>query len=200
MRLAITTLTLEEVRPRLRALVDALAERVPAGVGCDGFVKLGGRVRRCAARRRALGRAPWLRQRRRPAAHRRGGVRRRRSRSGQPSRHSERPRSDRHAGIRQPLSRDPVARPEHIADAQTAAASAYDRPNQIAVMFHCGSRGFGHQVASDYLQTFLHVMRRHMDRGASTASWRVRRSPRPTGSATSPPCNAPRTCRSPTGR
>jgi len=26
------------------------------------------------------------------------------------------------------------------------------------VMFHCGSRGFGHQVATDYLQVFLKVM------------------------------------------
>src|SRR5438045_7861500 len=25
-------------------------------------------------------------------------------------------------------------------------------------MFHCGSRGFGHQVATDYLQMFLKVM------------------------------------------
>ena len=30
--------------------------------------------------------------------------------------------------------------------------------NQIVVMFHCGSRGFGHQVATDYLQKFLKVM------------------------------------------
>ena len=29
---------------------------------------------------------------------------------------------------------------------------------QITVMFHCGSRGFGHQVASDYLQQFLRIM------------------------------------------
>jgi tRNA-splicing ligase RtcB len=27
-------------------------------------------------------------------------------------------------------------------------------------MFHCGSRGFGHQVATDYLQLFLRVMER----------------------------------------
>jgi len=26
------------------------------------------------------------------------------------------------------------------------------------VMVHCGSRGFGHQVASDYLVNFLRVM------------------------------------------
>jgi tRNA-splicing ligase RtcB len=25
-------------------------------------------------------------------------------------------------------------------------------------MFHCGSRGFGHQVATDYLQKFLKIM------------------------------------------
>lgn len=31
-------------------------------------------------------------------------------------------------------------------------------PNPVVVMFHCGSRGFGHQVATDYLQTFLKVM------------------------------------------
>ena len=30
--------------------------------------------------------------------------------------------------------------------------------DQIVIMFHCGSRGFGHQVATDYLQTFLKVM------------------------------------------
>ena len=31
-------------------------------------------------------------------------------------------------------------------------------PDQVVVMFHCGSRGFGHQVATDYLQIFLKVM------------------------------------------
>jgi tRNA-splicing ligase RtcB len=32
------------------------------------------------------------------------------------------------------------------------------RPDQVVVMFHCGSRGFGHQIATDYLQSFLKVM------------------------------------------
>jgi tRNA-splicing ligase RtcB len=26
-------------------------------------------------------------------------------------------------------------------------------PEQVVAVFHCGSRGFGHQVATDYLQT-----------------------------------------------
>jgi tRNA-splicing ligase RtcB len=31
-------------------------------------------------------------------------------------------------------------------------------PEQVVVMFHCGSRGFGHQIATDYLVRFLSVM------------------------------------------
>ena len=35
-----TDLTLEEVRPKLRELVDRLFEQVPSGVGRSGFIKL----------------------------------------------------------------------------------------------------------------------------------------------------------------
>src|SRR5207245_9200143 len=51
-----------------------------------------------------------------------------------------------------------VARPEDVRDKELAARFGITIPNQILVMFHCGSRGFGHQVATDYLQTFLKVM------------------------------------------
>jgi len=51
-----------------------------------------------------------------------------------------------------------VLRPEGIFDPKLARAFGLDRPEQVAVMFHCGSRGFGHQVATDYLQRFLRVM------------------------------------------
>jgi len=40
-----------------------------------------------------------------------------------------------------------------------AAASAFGIfKNQIAVMIHCGSRGLGHQVATDYIHLMLQVM------------------------------------------
>jgi tRNA-splicing ligase RtcB len=51
-----------------------------------------------------------------------------------------------------------VARPENIFDRELAASLGITIPNQVVVMFHCGSRGFGHQVATDYLQVFLKVM------------------------------------------
>ncbi|HEY7495926.1 MAG TPA: RtcB family protein, partial [Candidatus Tectomicrobia bacterium] len=40
MRLVVTNLTYEDVRPHIQTLVDRLFERVPAGVGSTGFVKL----------------------------------------------------------------------------------------------------------------------------------------------------------------
>jgi tRNA-splicing ligase RtcB len=40
MRLVLTSLTYDEVKPNLRRLVDTLFERVPAGIGGTGFVKI----------------------------------------------------------------------------------------------------------------------------------------------------------------
>jgi len=33
--------------------------------------------------------------------------------------------------------------------------------NQICVMIHCGSRGFGHQICTDYLATFINAMKKY---------------------------------------
>ena len=51
-----------------------------------------------------------------------------------------------------------VTRRENIFDAELAEAFGLSIPDQVVIMFHCGSRGFGHQVATDYLQVFLKVM------------------------------------------
>jgi tRNA-splicing ligase RtcB len=50
-------------------------------------------------------------------------------------------------------------KPENIFNEQLAKKWGLF-PNQIVIMFHCGSRGFGHQVATDYLLLFLSVMER----------------------------------------
>ena len=46
---------------------------------------------------------------------------------------------------------------ENIHDEEIAKAWGIF-PDQIVIMFHCGSRGFGHQVATDHLTKFLSVM------------------------------------------
>jgi tRNA-splicing ligase RtcB len=48
-----------------------------------------------------------------------------------------------------------------IFDRETAAAFGITGQDQIVIMVHCGSRGFGHQVASDYLKVFEKAMRRY---------------------------------------
>jgi tRNA-splicing ligase RtcB len=50
---------------------------------------------------------------------------------------------------------------DRIFDAATAAAFGVMGHDQIVIMVHCGSRGFGHQVASDYLARFGKAMRRY---------------------------------------
>ncbi len=41
---------------------------------------------------------------------------------------------------------------------ETARAMGIDREEQVCIMLHTGSRGFGHQVATDYLHTFTPLM------------------------------------------
>src|SRR3972149_6034411 len=42
-----------------------------------------------------------------------------------------------------------------------AAAAFGLRPEQVVVLIHCGSRGFGHQVCTDYLKRMGEAMQRH---------------------------------------
>ncbi len=160
MRLVLTDLTLDEVQPRLHELVDALFQRVPAGVGSSGFLTLSENefievIEQGApwCVRRGYGTAEDL------ARTEEGGC----FAGADASTVSIRALARGHQQIGTLGSGNhyleiQVVRPECVADAALAARFGITRPNQIAVMFHCGSRGFGHQVASDYVQLFLHAM------------------------------------------
>jgi tRNA-splicing ligase RtcB len=54
-----------------------------------------------------------------------------------------------------------VVTDDQLFDPATAAVMGIHGDAQIVVMVHCGSRGFGHQVASDYLKIFEKAMRRY---------------------------------------
>jgi tRNA-splicing ligase RtcB len=45
-----------------------------------------------------------------------------------------------------------IQRVDKVFDADVARAFGLDRIGQVTVMIHCGSRGLGHQVASDYIE------------------------------------------------
>ena len=160
MRLVTTNLTEEEIRPYLKALVDQLFRRVPCGIGSTGFLKLSEDEFReiaekgsewCLARGYAT---PEDLQNTED-----GG----RSVGADTSKISDRA-VERGLGQVGTLGSGnhyleiQVARKFDIYDEDIARSFGIIRPNQVVVMFHCGSRGFGHQVATDYLQLFLTVM------------------------------------------
>ncbi|MFH1722571.1 MAG: RtcB family protein [Candidatus Altiarchaeota archaeon] len=54
-----------------------------------------------------------------------------------------------------------VSTVEEIFDESTAKAFGITEPGQITVMVHCGSRGFGYQIADDYIGVMLQAARRY---------------------------------------
>jgi len=160
MRLVLTNLTYQEILPHLRQLVDRLFARVPAGVGSTGFVQVSRKdfhkvveegARWCV--KQGLG---WPEDLERTEEN--GCI------PGADSSKVSLKAVER--GYRQigtlgsgnHYLEIQVAQSENRIDPELARAFGLRIPNQVVVMFHCGSRGFGHQVATDYLQLFLKVM------------------------------------------
>jgi len=160
MRLALTNLTFDEVQPRLKDLVDRLFARVPAGVGSSGFVRISQdefrRVVEQGARWCIKNGYGWEEDLERTEEN---GCIAGADASKVSARAVERGyRQIGTLGSGNHYLEIQVVKEEGIFDPELARAFGVVAPNQVAVMFHCGSRGFGHQVATDYLQLFLKVM------------------------------------------
>ncbi len=54
-----------------------------------------------------------------------------------------------------------IQKVDKLLDAPAAKAYGFTEKDQVAIMIHTGSRGFGHQVCSDYLERFEDSERRH---------------------------------------
>ena len=163
MRLIRTGLTYDEVRPHLRKLVDRLFERVPAGVGSKGFVSIS-RDDFLTMLEQGAG---WCAERGFATTHDLEHTENRGCIDGaDASKVSDRSIT---RGIKQigtlgsgnHYLEIQVVRQENIADREVAGEFGFTLPDQVAVMLHCGSRGFGHQVATDNLHVFLDVMKKY---------------------------------------
>jgi len=160
MRLVRTDLVWDDVRPRLAELIDALAAQVPAGTGREGFVRLSKREFDAVLRegagwavRSGYGTPGDL------AYTEAGGCFAGADPACVSARAIERGQHQLGTlGSGNHYLEVQVLRPEAVFDAELARAFGLDRPGQVVVMFHCGSRGFGHQVATDYLHRFLRAM------------------------------------------
>ncbi|HBB32191.1 MAG TPA: RNA-splicing ligase RtcB [Cyanobacteria bacterium UBA9273] len=160
MRLLVTNLTYDDVKPHIKQLVDRLYERVPAGVGSKGFVK----ISRSEFRQVVEQGAQWCIRNGYGWEEDLELIEENGCMKGADSATISEKAIDRGfnqigtLGSGNHYLEIQVARKNNIFDPELARIMGITKPNQVVVMFHCGSRGFGHQVATDYLQTFLKVM------------------------------------------
>ncbi|MBD1877442.1 RtcB family protein [Coleofasciculus sp. FACHB-T130] len=160
MRLMVTNLTYHEVKPYIKKLVDRLYERVPAGVGSSGFVKLS----RNDFRKVVEQGAQWCVNNGYGWEEDLEFIEENGCIKGADSAKISDKAIDRGfnqigtLGSGNHYLEIQVARKQDIFDPELAKTMGITMPDQVVVMFHCGSRGFGHQVATDYLQRFLKVM------------------------------------------
>lgn len=160
MRLMTTNLTIDQVQPKIKQLVDELYKAVPAGVGCKGFIKISKEeftevmrdgaqwcLKKGLATPRDIehiedhGKIAWAD----PSKVTDKAIKRGFDQLGT-------------LGSGNHYLEIQVVKEENIFDKEAAKVLGINKPGQIVVMVHCGSRGMGHQVGTDYLRLFLDVM------------------------------------------
>ena len=163
MRLIRTNLRYPEVKPKIRELVDMMFRLVPAGVGVKGTLRVTESqfeeimkhgVKWCAENGLA-----WAED---PSHVEEGGF----IKGADPSKVSRQAKS---RGIEQlgtlgsgnHYLEIQVVDPARFFDAGLAKSFGIVHDDQVMVMVHCGSRGFGHQIGSDYLRIFDSAMKQY---------------------------------------
>ena len=163
MRLVTTNLTLKQVQPKLKELIDTFFKTVPAGVGSKGFVKATDRqfdeIMTAGSQWCVDNGMGWKADIQRTEGH--GKID-----WADPSKVSDKARK---RGMNQlgtlgsgnHYLEVQFASASNIFDEETAKAFGIALPDQIVVMVHCGSRGFGHQIGTDYLSVFARSMEKY---------------------------------------
>ncbi|MFQ5900154.1 MAG: RtcB family protein [Thermodesulfobacteriota bacterium] len=158
-----TDITVDEVQPKIRKLVDRLFVSVPTGVGASGLIKLSkGEFKDVMVKG-----VDWC-------IEKGYGLKEDRDRieslgcinGADPSKVGDRAIE---RGVKQlgtlgsgnHYLEIQVADPDKIYDKETARVFGIERKGQVLIMIHCGSRGFGHQVGTDYLRSFEGAMKRY---------------------------------------
>ncbi len=160
MRLLRTNLTLDDIQPHVKQLIDRIARNVPAGVGGAGGLKLSHGEFGMVAEQgsswivdKGLGLPDDLER------TEDGGCFDGADAGVVSERALERGfRQMGTLGAGNHYLEIQVVKPENVRNEKIAHAFGLDIPYQIVVMIHCGSRGFGHQIATDFLQSFTKAM------------------------------------------
>lgn len=160
-RILRTNLRVEDVRPRLRELVDMLFRYVPAGLGSRGRIS----VTRSELDSVLAEGVEWAVERGYGWGEDPGFIEERGSMEGaDPSKVSDRAK-DRGRGQLGSLGSGnhflEIQVVDRIYDPHIAEELGITEVGQVTVMIHTGSRGLGHQVCSDYLRMMERAARRY---------------------------------------
>ncbi len=159
-RLILTNLTLDEVKPKLKQLIDELFRNVPAGLGSQGKVRLS----RSQLEEVMVEGVRW-------AVENGFGWEEDLERIEENGRmEGADPDAVSDKAVKRGLPQLgslgsgnhflEVQRVERIFDQKVAERFGLF-PDQVVVMVHTGSRGFGHQIASDYISVMLSAARKY---------------------------------------
>ncbi len=163
MRLISTSLRYSEVAPKVKDLVDRIFRLVPAGVGVKGTLRITesqfDEIMRYGVKWCAENGLAWEDD---PSHVEEGGY----LKGADPSKVSAQARSRGKEqfgtlGSGNHYLEIQVVDPARHFDPDLAKHFGVVHDDQVMVMVHCGSRGFGHQIGSDYLRVFDGAMRRY---------------------------------------
>lgn len=160
-RLMSTDLTEEDVRPRLKELMGALFENIPSGVGEKSSLRISEKeldeVAVTGARwavERGLGKKEDLKHMEEEGCIKGADP----SKVTKKAKDRGRPQIGTLGAGNHFLE---VQKVDKILDYETAKKFGIKEAGQITVMIHCGSRGFGHQIADDYIKVMLPAARKY---------------------------------------
>jgi tRNA-splicing ligase RtcB (3'-phosphate/5'-hydroxy nucleic acid ligase) len=160
-RLIRTNLTERDVRPRLKDLVNELFRSVPSGVGSEGAVKL----TKTELDELLVEGVRWAvshgygTEDDAEACEESGKMQ-----GADPASVSDTARKRGAAQLGSLGSGNhflEVQKVDKILDERAAKAMGINQVGQLTVLIHCGSRGFGHQICTDYLRVSESVIRKY---------------------------------------
>lgn len=151
-RLLRTNLTAKEVKPKVKELLDEIFRNVPSGVGSHSPLKLN-RAEIDDLLERG---AEWTAEKgygwKKDLEHLEEGGRMRQARHSAVSDNAKKRGQPEVGTLGAGNHFLEIQQVSHIFDAEKAKTFGIDSTEQVTVMIHCGSRGLGHQVCSDYIR------------------------------------------------
>ncbi|MFC1982471.1 RtcB family protein [Chloroflexota bacterium] len=157
-RILRTNLSQEEVRPKIKELIDSLYYNVPSGMGSKGKIKLRhGEINEVLAKgsrwavEKGYGRPEDL-----DATEERGEM------AGADPAHVSGRAKERGLPQLGTLGSGnhflEIAIVDQIYESEAAKIMGIDHEGQVMLLIHCGSRGLGHQTADDYIKEMVRAM------------------------------------------